>query len=363
MVSQMNTLSICAVLPHLRVFGGIRRYLSLGQVWASWGHEVVLYTPDGEPGAWLPFSGTVRSFREIGDRRHDVALTPQPALLGALARVPTTRRVWYCAAENEPGEDLALDEPGLLLAAVSTALARRLARRTRRPVIDGAGAVDATFFRPDRGARDPARKVVAAYGRRSRPRKGTELVVRAVGALRERHPGLELVLFDHVGPGNEKDPRDGFAPGFPARYVINPTADELAALYASTDVFVAAEKRAGWCNTAAEAMASGACVVCTPSGTGDFARHGETALVVRLRHPFFLARALDRALGDAALRQRLAAAGRSEIERHSWTALAARLLAGLGLERGIPQGPLSTPSPPEGETRSAPAEEPAGAPR
>ena len=164
----MNRLSISAVLPHLRVFGGIRRYLSLGQVWASWGHEVVLYTPDGEPAAWLPFSGTVRSFREIGDRRHDVALTPQPALLGALARVPTTRRVWYCAAENEPGEDLALDEPGLLLAAVSTALARRLARRTRRPVIDGAGAVDATFFRPDRGARDPARKVVAAYGRRGR---------------------------------------------------------------------------------------------------------------------------------------------------------------------------------------------------
>jgi glycosyltransferase involved in cell wall biosynthesis len=332
----MNKLSISAVLPHLRVFGGIRRYLSLGQVWSSWGHEVVLYTPDGVAEAWLPFSGTVRPFREIGDRRHDVAFTPQPALLGALARVPTSRRVWYCAAENEPGEALALGETGLLLAAVSTALAGRLRRRTGRPVIDGAGAVDAGFFRPDRGRRDPAKRVVAAYGRRSRPRKGTDLVVRAVGALRSRHPGLELVLFDHVGPGNEQDPRDDFDPGFPARYVINPTADALAELYASSDVFVAAEKRAGWCNTAAEAMAAGACVVCTPSGTGDFARHGETALVVRLRHPFFLARALDRALADPALRARLAAAGRAEIERHSWPALAAKLLAGLGLERGVP---------------------------
>jgi glycosyltransferase involved in cell wall biosynthesis len=333
----MNHLSIAAVLPHLRVFGGIRRYLSLGQVWSDWGHDVVLYTPEGTAAAWLPFAGRIRSFREIGSEPHDVAFTPQPALLGALARVPTSRRVWYCAAENEPGEELALEDPTLLLAAVSTALAGRLRRRARRGVIDGAGAVDSGFFRPDRGRRDPDRLVVAAYGRRSRPRKGTDLVVRAVRALRPQFPRLELVLFDHVGPGNEQDPRDGFEPGFPARYVINPSADELAALYASSDVFVAAEKRAGWCNTAAEAMAAGACVVCTPSGTGDFARPGETALVVRLRHPFFLARALQKALAEPALRQRLAAAGRAEIERHSWPALATRLLVQLGLARGVPE--------------------------
>ncbi len=335
----MNRLSIAAVLPHLRVFGGIRRYLSLGQAWTAWGHEVVLYTPDGAAETWLPFAGTVRPFRELGDRTHDVALTPQPALLGALARVPTSRRVWYCAAENEPGEALALEDPALLLAAVSTALAERLRRRAGRPVIDGAGAVDAAFFRPDRGQRDPARLVVTAYGRRSRPRKGTDLVIAAMRALHRRHAGVELVLFDHLGPGNEQDPRDGFNPGFPARYVMNPTADELAALYASSDVFVAAERRAGWCNTAAEAMAAGTCVVCTPSGTGDFARHGETALVVRLRHPFFLARALDRALSEPALRDRLAIAGRREIEHHTWPALAAKLLVGLGLAGGIPAEP------------------------
>src|SRR5687768_14015545 len=141
MVSQMNTLSICAVLPHLRVFGGIRRYLSLGQVWSAWGHEVVLYTPDGAPAAWLPFAGTILPFRAIGERPHDVAFTPQPGLLGVVARVPTSRRVWYCAAENEPGEALALEDPDLLLAAVSTALADRLRRRAGRGVIDGSGAV------------------------------------------------------------------------------------------------------------------------------------------------------------------------------------------------------------------------------
>ena len=332
----MNTLSIAAVLPHLRVFGGIRRYLTLGETWRSWGHQVVLYTPDGVAAAWLPFGGTVRPFSALGSARHDIAFTPQPALLPQLHAVPAAQRLWYCAAENEPGEALAVRDRGILLAAVSTALAQRLRRRARRPVLDGAGGVDAAFFRPDRGARDPARLVVAAYGRRSRPRKGTDLVVRAVRALAPRFPGLELVLFDHVGPGNEQDPRDGFPPGVAARFVLNPAPDELAALYASCDVFVAAEKRAGWCNTAIEAMAAGACVVCTTSGTGDFARDGETALVVRVRHPFFLSRALRRVLSDPALRARLGAAGRAEAARHSWPALAAKLLVQLGHADSVP---------------------------
>lgn len=332
----MEHLSIAAVLPHLRVFGGIRRYLTLGRIWHAWGHEVVLYTPDGAPSEWLPFPGQIRPFTALPAGRHDAVFTPQPTLLPQLHQVAAARRIWYCAAENEPGEALAIRDRSIQLAAVSTALARRLAARARRPVIDGAGAVDVDFFRPDRGQRDPARRVVTAYGRRSRPRKGTDLVVRAARMASRRFPDLELVLFDHVGPGNEQDPRDGFTPGVRTRFVLNPTPDALAALYAETHVFVAAEKRAGWCNTAAEAMASGACVVCTPSGTGDFARDGETALVVRIRHPWFLARALTRALGDDALRARLAAAGRAEIERHDWPRLAAKLLVQLGMGAGAP---------------------------
>ncbi len=334
----MEHYSIGAVLPHLRVFGGIRRYLSLGSVWHSWGHDVALYTPEGAPSDWLPFPGRIRPFAALSTGSHDVAFTPQPTLLPELRGLIATRRIWYCAAENEPGEALAIRDRNLGLAAVSTALAKRLARRARRPVLDGSGAVDVDFFRPERGVRDPARRIVTAYGRRSRLRKGTDLVIRAARLVALRYPDLELVLFDHVGPGNEQDPRDGLVPGVKTRFVLNPTADELATLYAETTVFVAAERRAGWCNTAAEAMASGACVVCTPSGTGDFARNGKTALVVPVRHPWFLALAMARALGDDALRARLATAGRAEMERHDWSRLAAKLLVQLGLGAGVPEG-------------------------
>jgi glycosyltransferase involved in cell wall biosynthesis len=95
-------------------------------------------------------------------------------------------------------------------------------------------------------------------------------------------------------------------------------------------VFLAAERKAGWCNTALEAMACGAAVGCTRSGTTDFARDGDTALVMPFRHEWFAARVARRLLGDAALRERLGRAGRAEAERWTWTSLAARLLAQLG---------------------------------
>lgn len=325
-----NLKRIAVLLPHLEVFGGVRRYLMLGRTWRSWGHEVVLFTPDARAAAWLDPAATVRPLEALArETPFDAAFTPQPALLGALRAAPAARRVFYCVLEGEHGEDVALRDPAFTLMANSSALRVRLARRAGRPVLDGIGGIDPGTFHPVPGARKERR--VVAYGRRSRPKKGTDLVVRAVERIAPRFPGLELVLFDHVGGGNEADPREGFRSSAPVTWMLNPSQDDLAALYASADVFCAAEKKAGWCNTAIEAMSAGAAVVCTPSGTRDFARHGETAWVVGVRHPWFLARGLSKVLGDDALRARLQAAGPEAVRPFAWTELAAKILTQLGL--------------------------------
>src|SRR5258708_36069603 len=73
----MKPHSIAAILPHLGVFGGIRRYLSLGNEWVQLGHHVTLYTPAGAPPGWMPFAGEVRPWDAIaGAEECDVALTP-----------------------------------------------------------------------------------------------------------------------------------------------------------------------------------------------------------------------------------------------------------------------------------------------
>jgi glycosyltransferase involved in cell wall biosynthesis len=326
----MKRTSIAAILPHLGVFGGIRRYLSLGNEWARLGYRVVLFTPTGRPPDWMPFAGEVRPWDALATSgEFDLALTPQAALLDHLLALPSARRVYYCVLEGERGEERALADPRITLMANSSALRARLARRARRPVLDGVGGIDTSLFRPDPARRGPGLRILA-YGRRSRARKGTDLIVEAVRRVRLHVPGVELVLFDHVGEGNEADPRAGFDPGFPVRWVLNPSALELATLYQSADLFVAAERRAGWCNTAIEALASGCALVCTPSGTEDFARDGETALVVRWRFAFLLERAVRRALGDGALRARLQAAGPGAAAPFAWAVLAAKILEQVG---------------------------------
>jgi glycosyltransferase involved in cell wall biosynthesis len=316
---------IATFLPHVGVFGGVRRFIELGNAWIALGHEVTLFHPGGETPDWLPYAGRAARLEDAAAWRSDLAFCADPHTLPAFLAHPAATRVYYCVIERDPGVRPAV-AAGARLAANSGALRRALERATGRPVLDGAGGIDPARFRPDPSRRATAPLRVLLNGRRSRPKKGTDLALRALAPLAGRVPPFEIVLFDHVDAHNRQDPHDG-APLPPnARFVLNPTQDELVALYQSAHVFVAAERKAGWCNTALEALACGTAVVCTPSGTGDFARDGENSRVVRMRHPWFLRRAIRGLLEDAALRERLAAAGPAAAAPWAWPRLATRLL-------------------------------------
>jgi len=317
---------IALFLPHVGVFGGVRRFLELGNSWSASGHSVVLYHPAGDAPGWLPFSGRVAALARARDESSDLALCADPHTYAEFRAHESAAHVYYCVIERDQGLELAMRDSRIQLAANSGALRRAVAARSGRPVLDGIGGIRLDQFRPDpeRRAARPLR--VLLNGRRSRPKKGTDLVLRALAGLRGKVPEHEIVLFDSLGPGNSQDPRDG-APLPPnARFVLGPTQAELVELYQSSHLFVAAERKAGWCNTALEALACGCALVCTRSGTTDFARDGDNALVVRWRHPFFIARALERVMNDEALRSRLSARAPAGLGAWSWDVLAKRLL-------------------------------------
>ncbi len=317
---------ISTFLPHVGVFGGVRRFLELGNEWVECGHEVTLYHPEGSPPAWLEYRGRVAPLSAAASAESDAAFCADPHTYEAFRAHRAARHVYYCVIEGDEGLRRALADPLVTLAANSGALRSSIAARTGRPVLDGVGGIRTTFFRPDPARRAAAPLLVLVNGRRSRPKKGTDLVLRALASLAGRVPPFEIVLFDSVDAHNRQDPRDG-APLPPnARFVLGPSQDELLALYQSSHLFVAAERKAGWCNTALEAMACGCAVVCTRSGTRDFARHGENALL-SWRHEWFLAPAIARVLRDDALRERLGAAGPASAAPWAWPVLAEKLLA------------------------------------
>ena len=325
----MDPLRIAVALPHLGVYGGIRRFLELGRVWIERGHEVALLTPPGAAARpWLPFAGGIGTLDDLPRTTWDVLLSPDPVLFLQL-KVPGALRVFYAVLEGAPGARGAWRSADLVIAN-SLGMARYLARNRVRAV-HAPGGVNTEFFRPPdpdprpahARAGEPARVLV--YGRLSRKRKGSWTAVRAVeaAAAASRVP-VTLTLFDAPPPG-EPPPSFGRTLAVPHQWALDPTQEELRALYGSADLFVSAERRAGWSNTSAEAMACGAAVVCTRSGTEDFAENGVTAATAHWPWTWLLARKIAPLLLDPEARLAIASRGRERMAQFTWERTADRI--------------------------------------
>jgi glycosyltransferase involved in cell wall biosynthesis len=343
----MSPLRIALALPHLGVYGGIRRFLELGEIWTRRGHEVAILVPDPRGARpWVPFSGAILPLAELPLGAWDTILSPAPDLF-LQCRSPGALRVYYSVLEGAPEEGRALRAADLVLAN-SAGMCRYLAQKGIRAE-DAAGGVNVERFRPPApdpraqrpdGADGPRAAQAAGpvralvYGRLSRRRKGTWVAARAIerASIATGVP-VAVTLFDAPpdGAGAPSLPR---ALRIPHRWVLNPTQGGLADLYREADLFVSAERRAGWCNTAAEAMACGAAVVCTRSGTEDFAIDGVTASVTRWRWTWALAGAIAPLLRDPARRAAIGARGLVKIQEYSWERTADRIERALETRLG-----------------------------
>jgi glycosyltransferase involved in cell wall biosynthesis len=165
---------------------------------------------------------------------------------------------------------------------------------------------------------------VICYGRISRPRKGTRLVAEAAGSLAGGRRGIELHLFDSYTTG-PVDPRIGFDPGFPCRFYLNLPQEGMAAMYGAADLFVSAERRAGWSNTAAEAAACGLPLVCTKSGTGDFAIDGRNAIVIPRRDGSLLRKAMKRICDEPGLGEAMGRESAEIMKAFTWEKVCDRM--------------------------------------
>lgn len=292
-------LRIGAILPHTYLFGGVRRYVELSAAFSATGHEFTIYTPDGEYPSWVELTGKCMKFSNAAVRDHDVMITGSPEYLETLRESAASLKLFYLQIENVSREREIVKAEDILLMGNSKGLIERMRKKYSVNVIDGRGGINPRTFHPVEESRviDGGPFRVMCYGRLSRPRKGTRFVIKAAEAMYRDGYDIELILFDSSTPGS-KDPRTGFDPGLPFRFYIDLPQERMAAMYASADVFVSAEHRAGWSNTCAEAAACGLPLVCTGSGTTDFAVNGRTALVIGRRSSYSIGRALRKLYGD-----------------------------------------------------------------
>jgi glycosyltransferase involved in cell wall biosynthesis len=164
--------------------------------------------------------------------------------------------------------------------------------------------IDLEGFRPLE--RDRAGGPLLCVGR-GNPLKNLPLTKAAWRRLGEARP--ELLMF-----GIEPELAD--EPGM--RYVTAPSDAEVNVLFNECRAFVQTSSHEGFCLPPLEAMATGAAVVCTDAhGNRDFCVDGVNCLVPASDEES-VARALERVLGDASLRERLGEEGKRTAAGYAW---------------------------------------------
>lgn len=170
------------------------------------------------------------------------------------------------------------------------------------------------------------------------PRKGSEHLVRALARVQGPRPVLavlgghsfqdyraykEAVLADLPGLGLEL--------GTDVVLVGTVPEQDMAPWYAAADVLAFPSVKEGFGLAVLEAMSAGVPVVTSDLPVfREYLVDGQDALLVPVGDVDALAAALDAALGDAALRRRLAVAGRAVADRFTWQASARRHLEVYG---------------------------------
>jgi phosphatidylinositol alpha-1,6-mannosyltransferase len=161
---------------------------------------------------------------------------------------------------------------------------------------------------------------------RLQKRKGHDMAIRALAALRKRFPGVRYLI---VGAGEEEVGLRSLAhdQGVSDAVVFAGKLpdEDLPGCYAACDVFIMANRTVnqdieGFGMVFLEANAAGKPVIGGISGgTEDAIVDGETGFRVDAERPEAVATAIERLLADPELRKRMGRAGRRRVEREfSW---------------------------------------------
>jgi glycosyltransferase involved in cell wall biosynthesis len=153
----------------------------------------------------------------------------------------------------------------------------------------------------------------------SRPHKDLPTLLQAFGRLAPARPELCLLLVGTEPPGYLNEKLSGSTPEVRSRVAFTGqvTDSELRTLYAGASVFAFPSRYEGFGLPVLEAMAFGAPVICADAASLPEVV-GDAALLFPAGDPTALAEMLARILGDPALRERLAEAGRARAAQFTW---------------------------------------------
>jgi glycosyltransferase involved in cell wall biosynthesis len=147
-----------------------------------------------------------------------------------------------------------------------------------------------------------------------RPEKNLPLLLEAFAAIRERRPGVTLLI---VGSGPEEDRLRGLAAQLQLgdSCIFRPSTRDVAPWLKSIDIFVLPSLTEGLSNSIMEAMACGCCVIASRvGGTPELIDDGVTGLLFPSGDRTALCTALESVIDNAEKRSALAHAAERRMQ-------------------------------------------------
>lgn len=318
---------IAVVLPHTKLFGGVKRYFELGNRFVAGGHGFTVLTPQGTAPDWFDFAGSVKPLSRLDGLSLDAVFTSEEEYLRDILGCNAGMKIFYVISRNKALRDIARHKE-VVFFANSTTTFERVVKKTGITPVKAFGGVTTAESCRHLPVHDDQGINILTYGRQRSKLKGTHIVVAACERLYKKGLNIKLLLFDSpVDEDAERLARE-FTASVPCEFIMNHPVARNIELYRRADIFASAERKGGWSNTCAEAMASGVPVVATSVGTKDFLVHEKTGLVVR-RNVFSVCRALKRLVESEALRKTFAQNGVQAIQRYDWGILAENILTSI----------------------------------
>jgi len=277
------------ILPHIKKYGGVRRYLEFGNALirldsknVNYNIWLIDYSNEYEWIKELDFQGNIFDINNI--EQYDFKQYNRNVLICGDA----TSLHYMDKFENQKlkiiniifplnsgyiigdyGDYIYRDDPNLLVIGNSTGWYDTIGKRENYHTIPG--AVNLDMFYPETIDRIHNNFSVL-FMAKNRPWKGYDQLVQLVEQSRNNKLDIDFSYFD-----TEQHPR---LDELGVKSYVNIPQSEMRKVYSSHDCFLSFEQLAGWQNTVAEAMACHTNVITTDIGTYDIAKHNETALVL-----------------------------------------------------------------------------------
>ena len=318
------------LLPHTKLYGGVKRFLEIGNIFVAKGHRFCVYTPDGTPPDWFDYKGDMGVFADLEKEEFDALWTTKTSYMPMVLAANARHKIFYHVRIKEQMKKIVKNKDVEVYACSSNVYKHDLKRYGCKS-FRAFGGVTVANYEPKTDYSVEGRPfVVMGYGRIAERVKGTKYVVKACERLYRKGYNLKLLLFDTALSPEWQDRIDHFHCDCPFEFVTNHPFDRNSELFGRADCFVSAENPhySGWNNTVAEAMACGLPVISTTAGTFDLINDGENG-ILSARWVFCFQRHIARLYHDEELRQRLGRAAREHIWNFDWERVVDNIISHL----------------------------------